>query len=173
MKPRNHYSLTPNDIERFWSYVDKSGECWTWTGGTYTGGYGQFYLAGRKIHAHRAAYEIAHGPIPDGLHICHHCDTPACVRPDHLYAATHAQNMQDAIERGRFVMPPGGIGEKNGRAKLTESEVLEIRRLYASGDYLQRELADRYGVTQAYISKIVNRKNWTHLPQRRVKQCHR
>lgn len=87
--------------ERFWSLVDRSGECWVWVGSRFSNGYGQFRIGGRSVGAHRVAWELTNGPIPNGLHICHHCDNPPCVRPSHLFAGTHSVNMQDAMNKGR------------------------------------------------------------------------
>jgi hypothetical protein len=84
---------------RFWEHVEKLPDdgCWVWTGSRLQSGYGTF----DKGRAHRFSYALANGPIPDGLHICHRCDNPPCVRPDHLFAGTRVDNMQDAIAKGR------------------------------------------------------------------------
>lgn len=87
-----------DDEARFWSYVDKSGDCWEWTGGHHDHGYGAFYLNGHKINAHRAAYQFTVGPIPDGLELDHLCVNPPCVNPDHLEPVTHAENLRRARE---------------------------------------------------------------------------
>lgn len=86
-------------------FTDKSGgpdACWPWTGGKSAGGYGMF----RKVYAHRAAYEAAHGAVPDGLIVCHRCDNKPCCNPAHLYAGTYADNARDAVERGQWKKPP-------------------------------------------------------------------
>ena len=88
--------------ERFWSRVDKSGECWTWTGARTSYGYGKVSVGGRLEGAHRVAWAMAYGPVPDGLHVCHRCDNPPCVRPDHLFLGTQVDNMADAREKGRL-----------------------------------------------------------------------
>lgn len=90
---------------RFWSKVDQSGDCWLWKASRGTTGYGQFQLfyQGRwlPMKAPRVAYLLTHGGLPDDRLACHHCDTPLCVRPDHLYMGTHADNMRDRLERGK------------------------------------------------------------------------
>jgi len=86
----------------FWSKVQKSDGCWTWAGATWGRGYGAFKHEGRQVYAHRFAWEMAKGPIPAGLFVCHHCDNPLCVRPDHLFLGTHTDNMRDASRKGRL-----------------------------------------------------------------------
>ena len=89
---------------RFWAKVQKTDGCWLWTGGLKVAGYGGFYTdrRGRSVLAHRVAWELTNGPIPEGLDCLHTCDTPSCVRPDHLFLGTHADNMQDAARKGKF-----------------------------------------------------------------------
>lgn len=100
--------LSPPVVARFWSYVDRSGDCWLWTRGlTSPSGYGRFKYwsetEGRWLTrgVHRISWELANGPIPDALLVRHRCDNPPCVRPDHLTLGDHAENMHDAVARGR------------------------------------------------------------------------
>jgi len=88
----------------FWQFVDKSGPngCWIWTGAKNRGGYGTWSQRGFRGLAHRWSYAASHREVPKGLFVCHHCDNPPCVNPEHLYAGTHRQNMDDAVERGRM-----------------------------------------------------------------------
>lgn len=93
-------------LERFWGKVNVRGgdECWEWLAGTQNrerGEYGKFWVDGDTVPAHRFAYEISKGPIPEGLFVCHSCDNPKCVRPDHLWVGTNEDNMRDCIEKGR------------------------------------------------------------------------
>lgn len=89
-----------NDHVRFWSKVDKSGDCWVWTAYVQDSGYGWFRLQGRSVRAHRVSYELANGPIPEGLYVLHSCDNKLCVKPEHLRVGTHAENVREAVERG-------------------------------------------------------------------------
>jgi len=137
--------------------VDEESGCWEWCGGKACG-YGQLKVAGKMLKAHRVAYELFVGKIPDGLFVCHSCDNPGCVNPTHLFLGTHQDNMNDMSRKGRGTKAKG---EKHGMAKLTESQVREIRQLY--GKYNQRKLAEMFGVDQATISYIINNKLWTHV----------
>lgn len=103
---RLHRALTPGCTQSlsdyFWSLVRTGPGCWEWQGVRGSKGYGIFYVAKQQVRAHRFSYEATHGPIPAGLLICHHCDNPPCVRPDHLFAGTSRENRQDAIAKGRI-----------------------------------------------------------------------
>lgn len=144
-------------VQRFWSKVDTSGVCWTWTAGKTTAGYGVLRVNGVGRYAHRLSYEFHIGPIPTGKHVLHRCDNPPCVNPAHLFLGDQTANNRDAAAKGRT---PHGIGHYN--ARVGEAEVLAIRELYASG-LTQRVIASRYGISQQEVHKIVARKTWAHL----------
>ena len=137
-------------------------ECVLWTGARFTDGYGR--LGSRR--AHRVAWEARYGPIPAGLVVCHHCDTPLCVRVSHLFLGTPGDNNRDSMLKGRRAK-----GEAVNTAKLTEAQVREIRRLYepaaVRGQHLgrtsNREIARRYGVSDAMISYILRGTSWRHV----------
>lgn len=155
--PRQYTRIPPE--QRFWAKVDKSGECWVWTGWTTPNGYGGMWTPSGTKHlsAHRFSYELHYGPIPHGMHICHRCDNRVCVRPDHLFLGTPADNIHDAMSKGRSTR-----GEHVHTAKLTEVQVREIRNRAASG-VRRRQLAQEYGVTIYAIKSIVERRSWRHL----------
>ncbi len=151
--------ISNRTIRRFWSKVDTTGDCWIWLAST-SDGYGNFWMDNRKWKAHRFSYELEHGPIPEGLIICHRCDDRKCVRPEHLFLGTHKDNSQDREKKGR-----GGDfrGENNWCSLLTEDEVREILYLYRQGDTSQTELGERFGVRQTAISAITRGINWSHI----------
>ncbi|MBL7132878.1 MAG: HNH endonuclease [Phycisphaerae bacterium] len=152
---------------RFWAKVDKSGDCWNWTGATGSFGHGVVRIATVLHKAHRVSWTWAKGPIPKGLCVCHHCDNPRCVRPDHLFLGTKQDNSTDMARKRRAgaVVHPERMprGEASGAAKLTAESVRGIRRLYAVGAANQYELAARFGVSQPAIGMIVRRRNWRHI----------
>lgn len=145
--------------ERFLSRVRKGRGCWPYTRGRVPYGYGAFTKGGANNNslAHRVAYEIAHGPIPPGMQVCHHCDNPPCCRPSHLFLGTVRDNSLDSMRKGRRPH-----GEQNKRSKLTESDVREIRRLRATGMH-QWPIARRFGVTQSTVWSILSGRGWKHV----------
>lgn len=157
------YQYTPNDIKRFWSYVDMSVgmfECWLWTGGITSAGYGAFWFHGRTLGAHRISWELAHGEILNNLFLCHHCDNPRCVNPTHLFLGTQRDNVLDCFSKGRRIVRRG---KELPYTKLTEANVQEIRQRYAIGNITQQKLADEFGVTLANINGIIHRTKWKHV----------
>lgn len=87
--------------QRFWNKVQKTDGCWIWTGYRNKAGYGMFMMPDRVHLAHRVAWMFAYGAIPEGMQVCHHCDNPACVRPDMLFLGTNADNQRDSVRKGR------------------------------------------------------------------------
>jgi len=158
-----------NPLPRFWKYVKKTPTCWLWQRGTARRGYGRFWWNGKSVVASRFIYERTFGVFPPHLFVCHRCDNPTCVRPDHLFLGTQAQNIQDAVKKGRrtaCLPPPHVTGEKHGQAKLTLADVAEIRRLYtrnAAPDPSPtslRALGRKYGVSKYAIWSIIHGKTW-------------
>jgi len=152
--------------DRFWGWVDKGGpeDCWEWRGHRTKRGYGHFQVnkaIGPK-RAHRVAYFLHTGQQPGALKVLHRCDNPPCCNPAHLFLGTQADNVRDMVSKGRqgTFVPPALKGEANPRAKITQKQADEIRRLYGTGDYKQRELAEMFGINQQRISQIVRGKGW-------------
>jgi hypothetical protein len=88
-------------MDSFWNKVNKTDKCWIWTGSKNSGGYGYTVFNGKKWGAHRLSYKLSYGDFNTSLDVCHHCDNPACVRPDHLWIGTRKENMQDCVKKGR------------------------------------------------------------------------
>lgn len=149
------YSPTADDIERFWTKVQKTDDCWLWIGGRFTkrGEYGQFHLLvnGKKVkaRAHRVSYEMEHGPIPEGMDVLHKCDRPPCVNPRCLFLGTPLDNTRDMIAKGRqdYSM---SYGENNGRSKISDEEV----QLIISGKDSAIELSKRLGIHRVHVHAI-------------------
>jgi predicted XRE-type DNA-binding protein len=143
-----------NATERFnKKYQIQENGCWLWTGGTRLNSKGVAYPRHhnddqKSIGAHRFAYELVHGAIPKGMYVCHKCDTPICVNPNHLFVGTHHDNMRDMVQKKRSFI---GRGEnKKGRAKLTNEQAQQIRFMQFS----QSKIAALFGVSQNTISRI-------------------
>ena len=144
--------------ERFWAKVTKTESCWYWTGYCHRrSGYGHVRVGPRMARAHRIAWELSHGPIPDGLDVLHSCDNPPCVRPDHLFLGTQLDNIADREAKGR-----GGAahGEHHGRAKLTEAQVRQIR---ARATEPRGVLAAEFHVGIDAIKRILSGRYWSHV----------
>lgn len=109
---------------------------------------------------HRAVWELEHGQIPDGMVVRHRCDNPSCVNPAHLELGSVADNNRDRDERGRHIPLPG---MKNGNAKLTREEAVEIRRLAGEGRISQKRIAQMFGTSQGNVSLIHRGKAWSHV----------
>jgi hypothetical protein len=155
--------------ERFWAKVAvvPGDGCWEWTASRVGrnrpgGGYGQFWCSEKQtqLKAHRVAWEQANGPIPAGMLVCHRCDNPGCVRPDHLFLGTPKDNTVDMVQKGRDWKHAGALCP---RAILTESQVREIRRKYVHGVYGYKRLGAEYGVNPNTIERIVKLETWREL----------
>jgi hypothetical protein len=146
-----------SDADRFWSKVEKTDGCWLWTAFKNPKGYGQLTYHQRRYLAHRFAWKITFGPVPVGAEVLHHCDNPACVRPDHLFIGCHADNMHDMVQKERSAR-----GERHSQSKLTENDVRQIRSEHAIGA-TYRSLAEKYGVKPNAIGSVVTFDHWKHV----------
>lgn len=163
-------------VGRFWASVEKaeSDACWLWRGRFYKApkpwqAYGRFSIGSKWRRAHRVAWELTREPIPLGMEVCHKCDVPACVRPDHLFLATHRENVQDAFAKGRMRSRPPTRGDKNARS-LTAQTVTEIRKAFRPGASLT-ELGRRFGVHRSTIRRVVDGEIWGWLrPECQMKE---
>lgn len=139
--------------------VEEDTGCWLWTAGVGSHGYGAFGIEHDNVQlAHRVSYALEHGELPGEGVLRHQCDTPRCVNPDHLVPGSQSDNLQDAVERGGY-----GVGEDRPTAKLTEDDVREIRRRYATGEETQAEIAEDYPIGRPTVSDIVRRRRWAHV----------
>jgi len=162
--------ITPKQINLFWQKVRKAGpdECWEWTACIGFGGYGKVSVGNRRTEAaHRVAYFLANGDIPDDKPcILHRCDNRKCVNPSHLFAGTKRENTHDMYAKGRACQQTGTWtpqrGSTNTNAKLDESKVLAIRAKLAEGIDAYT-IAAEYGVSPGLIYHIKHRRNWTHV----------
>lgn len=156
-----HAGLARPLAERFWEKVDTSGECWEWTANRYSAGYGQFSASsGHPSLAHRIAWELTNGSIPDGMHVCHNCpggDNPACVNPAHLFLGTAADNSADMVRKARSAR-----GEGHPSVRLTETDVRRIRALSANGVPFVA-IAVQFGVGHTTILNVAHRRTWRHI----------
>ena len=147
--------------EQFWLRVDKSTPdvCWEWQGQRWRHGYGMFSVGGNQFRerafAHRVAFSLTNGPIPDGLWVLHRCDNPPCVNPAHLFLGVAQDNSTDMVRKRRHK-----YGERNHNHKLTDAQVVSIRARYAQGSISQKQLGSEYGVSETTIHVIVTGKGW-------------
>lgn len=169
-------SFTPNCMtesekenvrKRFWTKVNFTDECWTWTASThktppsqYHKGhfpYGRIGIGKKVIKAHRVAYELCNGPIPAGMFVLHKCDNPKCVRPSHLKLGNHTQNMQDMADRHRV---PRGVDHQF--SKLDDEKVVQIRKLKQKG-FKQRSISIIVNICESQVCEIVKGRAWKHV----------
>lgn len=140
--------------------------CWLWRGSLTSGGYGQIRRGASVLYAHRLVYEMHFGPIPDGMKVCHTCDNPPCVRPDHFFLGTQADNLADMARKGR-ARGPRLLGSRQHRAKLNESAVAAVRALAPlPGERkmaFYRRLASEYGVRAGTIRGVISGRGWAHV----------
>ncbi len=186
-------NLTQEDIDRFWSKVDKNGplpdqskpyyagigKCWIWTACTFakkdgSNAYGSFTLNGRTYYAHRLSFFMENGHFPKKGQACHRCDVEKCVNPDHIFDGTLQDNLRDRDLKGRTNRTSISLwsknnpelrprGEQHGRVKISEGNVLEILDLGKNGDFSHREIASRFSVSRETVGQILRGERWKHI----------
>ncbi len=147
-------NMTIKEKLDYYSIPEPNSGCWLWIGGVAGQGYGHTSINGKDNLAHRVSYEAYNGPIPEGMFVCHKCDTPACINPDHLFLGTPKDNLQDASKKGMMMH-----GEKHIRAKISEQQAIEIFH----DKRAQRVIGNSYGITQPTVRAIKTGKTWKHL----------
>jgi hypothetical protein len=152
--PKGVYTRKPID-SRFWAKVNKKGpeDCWEWKASKRSKGYGQLTVNGERWSAHRFSYKL-NVSDPGKYCVCHKCDNPGCVNPNHLFLGTSLENTTDMIAKGRKP-----LGENHNSSKLTNRDIYDIRKSALK----QSELAKIYGMDQSQISNIINHKQWKHI----------
>lgn len=154
--------FTPEIIARFKAKVSRGTrrQCWPWTAGTQNAGYGTFHIGKVTYSAHRVAWELVRGPIPQGGQICHRCDNPRCCNPEHLFLGSHAANMRDKKLKGRAVRLTGAA---NGKTIIADAVVVKIFRAYKTRKFTQYRLAALFGVKRSQVADIINRRTHADL----------
>jgi hypothetical protein len=158
--------INPRTVSYFWQRVDKSPHpkgCWMWAGSkvrSHKGNYGRMGYGRSRPGAHRFSWALHNGPIPEDMEICHSCDNPLCVNPEHLWLGTHHQNMLDCDVKDR--RPPSMTKGNTPNRKLTAEQVIEISELLKQG-VTRREIGKRYGVNPVTITAINLGKSWSHI----------
>ena len=145
--------------ERFWEKVRKGQGCWEWTAYKDRDGYGRFSLDGKRRMAHRVALMLEGIDIPSGMCVCHTCDNPSCVRPDHLFIGTHQDNVTDMMQKGRQVVVRG---DELPHSKLTEEDIPLIREYLRYGCN-HKYIASLFGVSRPTIGLINIGHTWSHI----------
>jgi hypothetical protein len=158
--PKKHIPFS----ERFWALVEKGPGCWNWKGcDDGQQGYGRIKYEQRNIGAHRASWLLHFGEIPDGLHVCHGCDNPKCVRPEHLFLGTNEENRADCVAKGRQKCGDNR-GSRHGMSKVTEVDVKAIRAAYIPQKHGNKaKIAAQFGISESAVVQIIWRKRWQHL----------
>lgn len=145
--------------------INEETGCWEWQG-CKRSGYGRTIIGSRTDGTrrtectHRISYMLNYGEIPKGMEVCHKCDNPSCINPDHLFLGTYKDNAMDCLNKGRMYNPKG---EKQGRSKLKEVDVATAREEYLKGEVSSRELAKRYNVSRKTMWDALTGKTWKHV----------
>lgn len=157
--------------ERFWEKVDRRDkeECWEWTGGTDSHGYGTLQIGTHDKpfpgKAHRISYELHYGSIPDGMLVCHKCDNPPCVNPNHLFVGSYSDNIEDCYAKNRRDAPPGHgkIGEDHPSSHFSNEQVLRWREDFPKSGMTMTSFAELHGIPRNTMVSILKRQNYKHI----------
>lgn len=143
-------------------YIKLDNGCWQWTANISTNGYGQISRNKTTCRAHRIAYNLYIGEIPEGMVVCHKCDNKLCVNPDHLFIGTQEDNIRDCLNKDR-----NAYGSRNAKAKLKEDDIFSIKVRYKNGVTMQ-EIGNIFGVSKNTISQVINNKTWAKIKKEKI-----
>lgn len=162
---KENWSYTEQDTKRFWNNVNKEGpihpihgQCWVWKK-SIINGYGKFNIGSKTTKAHRFSWKVSNGSF-NNLWVLHKCDNRLCVNPNHLFLGDHEDNIKDMVKKERQEK-----GKEHHNSKLTEDDILEIRKIYVKGSRTLGTIAlgNKFGVDSSVISRIINKKRWNHI----------
>jgi HNH endonuclease len=149
-----------NTVAEFWERVRKTETCWIWTDRMAAGGYGSFSFHGKQWRTHRFSWTMHFGEIPQGLKVCHRCDNPLCIRPDHLFVGTQRENVEDAFRKGRLKPYRRRVGVNHHMAKLTAEDVVAMRELRNATGVSYQRIARRFKVSTMTAYRAVVGQAW-------------
>jgi hypothetical protein len=162
MRNKPIFGLTKENLHLHYTVNEETG-CWEWNRARNPAGYGHKGINGKVVNAHRYVYEMYNGKLAEGKVVCHKCDQPPCVNPDHLFEGTTKDNNNDARRKGRGYVLTKYSGEENGNAILTNNTVISMRNEYLNSDLTHAEIAKKYGVSSSVASNVLGRNSWKHL----------
>lgn len=148
--------ILPETTRFYQNFTTVKEGCWEWVGPVSSNGYGHLGVAGKTLSAHRYAYKLLVGPIPEGMFVLHHCDNRLCVRPDHLFLGTQTDNVADKMKKGRHPR-----GTQLPQSKITEDNVREI--LLLKGKESSSSIAYRLGISKTEVCQVWKRRVWSHV----------
>jgi hypothetical protein len=151
--------LTEN-MDRLWKNTDRSTGCWIWLGLKSQKGYGSISYQGKGVRTHRLAWQLTNGQIPPGMMVCHSCDNPSCINPDHLFLGTNSDNQKDRVSKGRKNRGEFKKGESHWCSKLTRAQVDEMRRIRQTTGLSESKLAKMFGIGKSQSHNILIGNGW-------------
>lgn len=159
------YAATPIGLRlETKSIPEPNSGCWLWCDAPDVYGYGRLQVGGKAVKAHRVSYEHYIGPVPQGMCVCHRCDTRSCVNPDHLFIGSNADNSADMVRKGRAATTINpNPGESNGKAKLSEVDAVQALLMVFQRGMTRAAVARELGVTADSIAKLCSGRTWKHL----------